>query len=80
MNMLLGILADFGGYIAAGIGAVAAVWFGVNKIKGGERDKIAGESAKVELAAGKVAASARKRVVAADDAERVRLREKYTRR
>ena len=75
MNMLW----DFGGWIIGGLGAVIAVWFGVSKIKGNERDKIAGEAAKVELAAGKVAADARKRVVAADDAERHRLRVKYTR-
>ncbi len=79
MNMLISILSDLGGWIVLGIGAVASVWFGINQIKGGERAKIAGETAKVELAAGKVAASARKRVVAADDAERQRLRDKYTR-
>ena len=79
MNMLWALATEFGGYIVAAITLLGGLWFGVSKIKGGEREKIASEAAKVELAAGKVAADARKRVVAADDAERQRLREKYTR-
>jgi hypothetical protein len=79
MNMLFWLFSEFGGWIVGGIGAVGALWFGVHKIKGDERDKIAGESARAELAVAKQGAAVRRVVDALTPADRHRLRVKFTR-
>jgi hypothetical protein len=79
MNMLISLATNFGGWILGGLGAVIALWFGVHKIKGDERDKIAGESARAELAVAKQGAEVRRIVDALAPADRRKLRVKFTR-